>query len=173
MLRFLRTTESQARDNNGQPAQSTAGVANKSSSHRADWPMVVCDGIVLDEIRYEDGAVFVVGTFITLEHWDRFDDLVASLARNWKLDRMATIDRNILRLGCYELACHPDVPAGAVINEAVELAKKFGSNQSSAFVNGILDRVRERRDEGHVLLPEPATTDTLDADTPDTAPREL
>lgn len=91
----------------------------------------------------------------TLNHWDRFDDLVKGLAHNWTLDRMATIDRNILRLGCYELACHADVPAGVVINEAVELAKKFGSNQSSAFVNGILDRVAKRRESGEDLLAAP------------------
>ena len=88
----------------------------------------------------------------TLAHWDRFDDLLASFARNWKLARMAAVDRNILRLGCFELSCHRETPAGVVINEAVELAKRFGSNESGKFVNGILDRVREQRDEGAPLL---------------------
>ena len=103
-----------------------------------------------------------------LENWDRFDDLVGSVARNWTLKRMATIDRNILRIGCYEFACHPDTPAGVIINEAVELAKKFGSNDSGKFVNGVLDRVRARRDaEGDLLFTPPAETTT------DPAPREL
>jgi len=77
-----------------------------------------------------------------LEHWERLDGTFLPLARNWKLQRMATIDRNILRLACYELTFASEVPHAVVINEAVELAKKYGTTKSGAFVNGILDRVR-------------------------------
>jgi N utilization substance protein B len=66
------------------------------------------------------------------------DALIAARARNWRLSRMAAVDRNILRLGTYELA-HTDTPAAVVMNEAVELARRFGSDASPAFVNGILD----------------------------------
>ena len=66
------------------------------------------------------------------------DALIAARARNWRLSRMAAVDRNILRLGTYELA-HTDTPAAVVMDEAVELARRFGSDASPAFVNGILD----------------------------------
>lgn len=66
------------------------------------------------------------------------DELIASRAKNWRLSRMAAVDRNILRLGTYELA-HTDTPPAVVMDEAVELARRFGSDASPSFVNGILD----------------------------------
>jgi N utilization substance protein B len=73
------------------------------------------------------------------------DSMLAATAQNWSLDRMAATDRNVLRLGAYEIL-YSDTPQRAAINEAVELAKRFGSAQSAAFVNGILDRfVSDRR----------------------------
>jgi N utilization substance protein B len=71
----------------------------------------------------------------------RIDALISEVAENWRLDRMAAIDRNILRLGAYEMLYHPEVPARVAINEALELAKRYSTAQSSRFVNGILDRV--------------------------------
>jgi transcription antitermination protein NusB len=68
------------------------------------------------------------------------DALLEQVAENWSLKRMAATDRNILRLGAYELL-HTDTPAKVSIDEAVELAKRFGSDQSAQFVNGILDRL--------------------------------
>ena len=69
------------------------------------------------------------------------DDLIASASKNWRIDRMSRVDRNILRLGACELVAFRDVPVKVVINEAVELAKRFGTAESSAFVNGVLDRI--------------------------------
>jgi N utilization substance protein B len=69
------------------------------------------------------------------------DQLITSSSRNWRLERMSRVDRNILRLGACELVAFPDVPVKVVINEAVELAKRFGTAESSAFVNGVLDRI--------------------------------
>ncbi len=69
------------------------------------------------------------------------DDLIASSSKNWRIDRMSRVDRNILRLGACELLAFRDVPVKVVINEAVELAKRFGTAESSAFVNGVLDRI--------------------------------
>jgi N utilization substance protein B len=75
------------------------------------------------------------------------DAMLAQTAQNWSLDRMAATDRNVLRLGAYEIL-YSDTPQRAAINEAVELAKRFGSAQSAAFVNGILDRfVSDRRSD--------------------------
>jgi N utilization substance protein B len=69
------------------------------------------------------------------------DQLITASSKNWRLDRMSRVDRNILRLGACELLTARDVPMKVVINEAVELAKRFGTAESSAFVNGVLDRI--------------------------------
>jgi N utilization substance protein B len=73
-------------------------------------------------------------------HRDEVDAHIASCARNWRLERMAAVDRNVLRLAAYELL-HTDTPHSIVIDEAVELAREFGSEPSPAFVNGVLDAV--------------------------------
>jgi len=69
------------------------------------------------------------------------DALIAAASKNWRIDRMSRVDRNILRLGACELIAFAEVPVKVVINEAVELAKRFGTAESSAFVNGVLDRI--------------------------------
>jgi transcription antitermination protein NusB len=75
------------------------------------------------------------------EHGAKLDDLITAASKNWRIDRMSRVDRNILRLGACELLAFRDVPVKVVINEAVELAKRFGTAESSAFVNGVLDRI--------------------------------
>ena len=75
-------------------------------------------------------------------HQAHIDGLISGVAENWRLDRMATIDRNILRLGAYELVYCPEIPTKVAINEALELAKRYSTSQSSRFVNGILDRLQ-------------------------------
>ena len=72
----------------------------------------------------------------------RLDRTIADHARNWRLERMAVVDRNVLRLAAWELLFDPDTPPPVVIDEAVEVARRFGSEQSSSFINGILDAVR-------------------------------
>jgi len=76
-----------------------------------------------------------------VERAGEIDDLITSASKNWRIDRMSRVDRNILRLGACELLAFRDVPVKVVINEAVELAKRFGTAESSAFVNGVLDRI--------------------------------
>ena len=71
---------------------------------------------------------------------EEIDELLGARAQNWTLDRMAATDRNILRLGAYEIV-YTDAPPRVAINEAVELAKRFGTRHSAQFVNGVLDRV--------------------------------
>ncbi|HEU4733851.1 MAG TPA: transcription antitermination factor NusB [Kofleriaceae bacterium] len=71
----------------------------------------------------------------------QIDELITGASKNWRIDRMSRVDRNILRLGACELIAFPGVPVKVVINEAVELAKRFGTAESSAFVNGVLDRI--------------------------------
>lgn len=72
------------------------------------------------------------------------DALIAEVSEHWRLDRMPVVDRNLLRMASYELIATPDVPPGVVLNEAIELAKEFGTEASPAFVNGVLDRVATR-----------------------------
>jgi N utilization substance protein B len=81
-----------------------------------------------------------------LAHREAIDALLRGAARNWELERMAAVDRNALRIGVYELLHRDDVPMRVAINEAIELAKKYSTEASGAFVNGILDRIR--RDHG-------------------------
>ena len=79
--------------------------------------------------------------FAASERTSEIDELITSSSKNWRIDRMSRVDRNILRLGACELLAFKDVPVKVVINEAVELAKRFGTAESSAFVNGVLDRI--------------------------------
>ena len=69
------------------------------------------------------------------------NDHIHKCAKNWSLDRMATVDRNVLRLAVYEILYRMDIPTSVTINEAIEIAKKFGTDESGSFVNGILDSV--------------------------------
>lgn len=69
------------------------------------------------------------------------DNLIENVSHHWKLARMDLVDRNILRLACFELLHGEDVTKATVIDEAVELAKKFGQKDSSSFINGVLDRI--------------------------------
>lgn len=79
----------------------------------------------------------------TLAHREEIDRTIAAAAENWRVERMAVIDRNVLRMAVYEMdKRRDDVPPKVAINEAIELAKRFSTGESGAFVNGILDRVR-------------------------------
>jgi N utilization substance protein B len=75
------------------------------------------------------------------EHLAAIDEELQSASKNWRLERMSTVDRNILRLATCELLYDESIPTKVVINEAIELAKRFGTSESASFVNGILDRV--------------------------------
>lgn len=81
----------------------------------------------------------------TLEQRSGIDELISKYAENWRLERMPTIDRNILRLAIYEMLHESSVPKVVIVDEAIELAKKFGSENSGRFVNGLLDGVLQSR----------------------------
>lgn len=78
----------------------------------------------------------------TIEHIHEADDTIARLAKNWDIHRMAVVDRNVLRLAIFEMLHRSDIPPVVSINEAVDIAKKFSTEDSGKFVNGILDRVK-------------------------------
>jgi len=80
---------------------------------------------------------------------EAIDEAIEAASRNWRLERLAAVDRNLLRLAAYELMHEPGVPTAVVIDEAVEIAKRFGGEESSGFVNGVLDALaREVRGTG-------------------------
>jgi transcription antitermination protein NusB len=76
---------------------------------------------------------------------DWLDGKITEASENWRLERMTPVDRSILRLGTLELLAHPEVPTEVVIDEAVELAKRYGADNSAKFVNGVLDRIASDR----------------------------
>lgn len=76
-------------------------------------------------------------------HSRAIDELIERFSLNWKVSRMNRVDRNVLRLAAYELAFESDVPSRATLNEAIEIAKRFGSEDSGKFVNGILDKIAQ------------------------------
>ena len=88
------------------------------------------------------------------QHRAEIDGLISRFSEHWRLERMPTVDRNILRLAAFELLYRPDIPSKVSINEAVDLGKKFGSEDSGSFVNGILDRIRLHLEEtGRIEAP--------------------
>jgi N utilization substance protein B len=76
-----------------------------------------------------------------VNHKDAIDDMIRQFSTNWRLERMAIVDRNILRMATYELLHLADIPRKVAINEAIEVAKKYGGDDSPSFINGILDRI--------------------------------
>ena len=95
-----------------------------------------------------------------LEHRSDLDSIIERYSSNWKMCRMACVDRNVLRLAVFELLYCEDIPAKVSINEAIDIAKKFGASESGAFINGILDSIRLAlgRSELHATPMEPSIT---------------
>jgi N utilization substance protein B len=81
------------------------------------------------------------GTFANRE---KIDETIAATVENWSMDRLASVDRAILRFATYELMYMPDIPPKVTINEAVEIAKAYGDDDSGRFINGVLDKIREK-----------------------------
>lgn len=80
----------------------------------------------------------------TVEHMPKLDEMIQAQADNWRLTRMAVVDRNIIRMSVYEFLHEDDTPKLVIIDEAIEIAKKFGTDKSSQFINGILDGILKR-----------------------------
>lgn len=93
-----------------------------------------------------------------IEHRGELDVEIAAAAKNWTLNRMAFVDRNILRLGLAELIASPETPYKVIINEAVELARRYSSEAACGFVNGLLDKMRPKFRPQTEEPSEPATT---------------
>lgn len=88
----------------------------------------------------------------TLEKKEGIDEIISSFAVGWKVERLAFLDRNILRMAIYELLYYEDTPPEVVMNEAIELSKEYGTDNAPKFINGILDRVwKEKKVKGEEL----------------------
>jgi N utilization substance protein B len=80
----------------------------------------------------------------TVANLEKIDDMIQAQADNWRLSRMAVVDRNIIRMSVYEFLHEDDTPKLVIIDEAIEIAKKFGTQKSSQFINGILDGILKK-----------------------------
>lgn len=106
-----------------------SGPADEEDAYEAAEPASKIDRALIEEI--------VRGV---CRHRAQIDEQLTTLSRNWRLERMALVDRNVIRIALYELAHCPTVPVNVVLNEAVELAKRYGTAEGAAFANGLLDR---------------------------------
>jgi N utilization substance protein B len=99
---------------------------------------------VRDRLRDENLIAFCLSLYDgVLAHQKEIDRRLSEAAENWRLVRMAAVDRNVLRLGAYELLHGPETPPNVAFDEAIQLARRYGSADSPAFVNGVLDRFRQ------------------------------
>lgn len=92
-------------------------------------------------------------------HLEEIDRRIADAAQNWRVERMAAVDRNVLRLAAFELLYRPDTPSNVVITEALEIVKRFSAQESSSFVNGILDRLAREIRGGSTVAGAPPSPD--------------
>jgi N utilization substance protein B len=89
----------------------------------------------------------------TLAHLPELDEIIGSLAAGWKLDRIANVDKNVLRLALYEIGHREDIPPSVSVNEAIEIAKKYSTEDSGKFVNGILGSYLRQRGAAEIEPP--------------------
>jgi len=102
-------------------------------------PAIIDQNIEEFGVGLDDTKEFVVSSVEgVVEHLNDIDELITEYATNWPMDQMTLVDRNILRLGVYEMKYNEDIPPKVAINEAIELAKAYGGPSSGKFVNGIL-----------------------------------
>ncbi len=100
------------------------------------------------ELIQEFARSLVLGT---LSHMETIDAMIVDQNRSWQIHRLHGVDRNILRIAIYELIKESDVPAAVILDEAVEIAKKFGSEESPKFINGVLDGIRKKHFSGKAV----------------------
>lgn len=108
-------------------------------------PLEESDDFLRDEERDAETRKFAKRLIEgTLECQTEIDEVIQRVAQNWNISRMAVVDRNVLRLATYELLNCQDIPPKVAINEAIEMGKRYSTQNSGAFINGILDRIMNR-----------------------------
>lgn len=108
---------------------------------RNPWKEVLTRTVNESELSEKSGEFLEILVKGTIQYLKEIDTEIVKYAEGWKLDRMASTDRNILRMALYEIRYLKDIPPGVTVNEAVELAKKYGDDDSGKFVNGILGNI--------------------------------
>ena len=129
--------------------QTEVGQLSVSDVTRSHGAIGDTDAIELDDDAREYAVTLARGSW-----QDRalIDDYISTAARNWRVERMAVIDRLLLRLAVHELLDHPETPPRVVIDEAIELARSYSGEDSAKFVNGVLDGIFKRlKDEGKIV----------------------
>jgi transcription antitermination factor NusB len=117
---------------------------------QGDWQEVLENFCVSNDRQDLSGELkdFSAGLLSgVIDHLQEIDKKISKYAANWQLERMAFVDRNIMRLGCFELLFREDIPPKVAINEAVELAKKYSGLESGKFVNAILDQIKIEKEK--------------------------
>ncbi|MCK5542730.1 MAG: transcription antitermination factor NusB [Desulfobacterales bacterium] len=113
-------------------------TSKKASEEQLDLFCLNFEDIITDDNR--SFFLFLVKGVLNCE--SELDSLLDNCSKNWKLSRMSAVDKNIMRIGAFELLKCPDIPSSVTINEAVEIGKKFGAKDSASFINGVLDQIR-------------------------------
>ncbi|HWQ57945.1 MAG TPA: transcription antitermination factor NusB [Clostridia bacterium] len=109
----------------------------------------ILDKSEIEEQPSEDDLAYSAEVLVGIqEHAGEIDELIRELAVNWSIERMPRVDLSILRVAIYEMLYREDIPESVSINEAVELAKRFGGERSSAYINGMLGTLSKRRAKG-------------------------
>jgi transcription antitermination protein NusB len=122
--------------------------------HNAQAQRPEVERFVRDRLREPELRQFCLALYDgVVNHVAEIDQRLSEAADNWRLPRMATVDRNALRLGAYELLFCPETPPSVALDECIELARRFGSADSPAFVNGVLDRLRRGAAPGTEVPP--------------------
>ena len=93
-----------------------------------------------------------------LDQKDTIDRIIEQISSNWKVSRMACVDRNIIRVAVYELCFLEDIPSKVAINEAIDIGKRFGTEESGSFINGVLDSILKLFETGKIKIPKPETS---------------
>jgi transcription antitermination protein NusB len=115
---------------------------------------------VAGRLRQQDLQLFCLTLYDgVVEHQAEIDQRLSEAADNWRLVRMATVDRNALRIGAFELLHSPETPPATAFDEAIELARRYGTADSPAFVNGVLDNLRKKCQEGAAVPPTDSSAD--------------
>ncbi|OGR90093.1 MAG: transcription antitermination factor NusB [Elusimicrobia bacterium RBG_16_66_12] len=99
-----------------------------------------------EEVDEETASFSRELTLGTLARVDELDGIIQRNAQNWAVNRMAAVDRNVIRLAAYELLARPDTPVGVIIDEAIEIVRKYSTEEATRFVNGVLDALKSLRD---------------------------
>lgn len=100
-----------------------------------------------EEVDPETAAFSRELTLGTLARVEELDEIIQKNAQNWAVNRMAAVDRNVIRLAAYELIARPDTPVGVIIDEAIEIVRKYSTEEATRFVNGVLDALKSLRDK--------------------------